>query len=53
MKTIVIVNPQAGNGRTEKIWPKIENALKQNIGSFQTLHTKSQGDAVLLTRKAL
>ena len=53
MKTIVIVNPQAGNGRTGKIWPKIENALKQNIGSFQTLHTKSQGDAVLLTRKAL
>ena len=53
MKTIVIVNPQAGNGRTGKIWPKIENALKQNIGSFQTLQTKSQGDAVLLTRKAL
>ena len=53
MKTTVIINPYAGNGRTEKIWPDIEAALKQSIGPFQTKQTKSQGDAVLLTRKAL
>ena len=53
MKTTVIINPYAGNGRTEKLWPDIEAALKQSIGSFQTEQTKSQGDAVLLTRKAL
>ena len=53
MKTTVIINPYAGNGRTEKLWPDIEAALKQSIGPFQTEQTKSQGDAVLLTRKAL
>jgi len=53
VKTTVIINPYAGNGRTEKLWPDIEAALKQSIGPFQTEQTKSQGDAVLLTRKAL
>ncbi|HIO11237.1 MAG TPA: diacylglycerol kinase family lipid kinase [Deltaproteobacteria bacterium] len=53
MKTTVIVNPCAGNGRTAKIWPNIESALKQSIGSFQTEETSCQGDAILLTRQAL
>ena len=53
MKNIVIVNPSAGNSRTEKAWPEIETVLKKNIGSFKTLKTKFSGDAVLLTRKAL
>jgi diacylglycerol kinase (ATP) len=53
VKTTVIINPHAGNGRTEKIWTDIAVALKQSIGSFQTELTTCQGDAVLLTRKAL
>jgi len=53
VKTTVIINPYAGNGRTEKIWPDIAVALKQSIGTFQTELTTCQGDAVLLTRKAL
>ena len=53
MKTTVFVNPCAGNGRTGKIWPNIESALKQSIGSFQTEETSCQGDAILLTRQAL
>jgi len=53
VKTIAIVNPYAGNGRTEKIWPNIELALKQSIGTFQTEHTSCKGDATILTRKAL
>ena len=53
MKTIAIVNPHAGNGRTEKLWPNIESALKQSIGTFQTEHTSCKGDATILTRKAL
>ena len=53
MKTIAIVNPHAGNGRTEKLWPNIELALKQSIGTFQTEHTSCKGDATILTRKAL
>ena len=53
MKTTVIINPYAGNGRTEKIWSDIAVTLKQSIGTFQTEQTTCQGDAILLTRKAL
>lgn len=53
MKTIVIVNPQAGNGRTEKIWPNIESALEKSIGSFEVLQTTCQGDATDLSRRIL
>ena len=53
MKTTVIINPYAGNCRTEKIWPDIAVVLKQSIGTFQTDLTTCQGDAILLTRKAL
>ena len=53
MKTIVIVNPQAGNGRTEKIWPNIESALEKSIGSFEVLQTICQGDATDLSRRIL
>ena len=53
MKTIVIVNPQAGNGRTEKIWPNIESALEKSIGSFEVLQTTCRGDAKDLSRKIL
>ncbi len=53
MKTIVIVNPQAGNGRTEKIWPNIESALGKSIGSFEVLQTTCRGDATDLSRRIL
>jgi len=53
VKTIVIVNPQAGNGRTEKIWPNIESALEKSIGSFEVLQTTCRGDATDLSRKIL
>ena len=53
MKTIVIVNPQAGNGRTEKIWPNIESALEKSIGSFEVLQTTCRGDAMDLSRRIL
>lgn len=53
MKTIVIVNPQAGNGRTEKIWQIIESALEKSIGSFEVLQTTCRGDAMDLSRKIL
>ena len=53
MKTIVIVNPQAGNGRTEKIWPNIELALEKSIGSFEVLHTTCRGDATYLCGRIL
>ena len=53
MKTIVIVNPQAGNGRTEKIWPNIESALEKSIGSFEVLQTTCLGDATDLSSRIL
>ena len=53
MKTIVIVNPQAGNGRTEKIWPNIESALAKSIDSFEVLQTTCRGDATDLSRRIL
>ena len=53
MKTIVIVNPQAGNGRTEKIWPNIESGLEKSIGSFEVLQTTCRGDATDLSRRIL
>jgi len=53
VKTIVIVNPQAGNGRTEKIWPNIESALEKSIGSFEVLQTTCRGDAKDLSRRIL
>lgn len=53
MKPIVIVNPQAGNGRTEKIWPNIESTLEKSIGSFEVLQTTCRGDATDLSRKIL
>jgi len=53
VKTIVIVNPQAGNGRTEKIWPNIESALAKSIGSFEVLQTTCRGDATDLSRRIL
>ena len=53
MKNTVIINPYAGNGITEKIWPDIAVALNQSIGTFQCELTTHQGHAVLLTRRAL
>jgi len=53
VKTIVIVNPQAGNSRTEKIWPNIESALEKSIGSFEVLQTTCRGDATDLSRRIL
>ena len=53
LKTAVIVNPQAGNGRTAKIWLNVESALKQSIGPFKSIQTTSRGDAKHLTRQEL
>ena len=53
MKTSVIVNPRAGNGRTAKIWLNIESTLKRSIGPFKSIQTKCRGDAKYLTRQEL
>jgi len=53
LKTTVIVNPQAGNGRTAKIWPSVESVLKQSMGPFKSIQTTCRGDAKYLTRQEL
>ena len=53
LKTAVIMNPLAGNGRTSKIWLRVESALKQSIGSFKSIQTTCRGDAKNLTRQEL
>ena len=53
MRTSVIVNPHAGNGRTAKIWLDIESALKQSIGPFKSIQTTCRGEANHLTRQEL
>ena len=47
------MNPQAGNGRTAKIWLNVELALKQSIGSFKAIQTNCRGEAKYLTRQEL
>ena len=53
LKTTVIVNPQAGNGRTAMIWQNVESALKQSIGPCKSIQTNCRGDAKHLTRQEL
>tara|TARA_B100000945_G_scaffold320247_1_gene329689 strand:- start:8121 stop:9071 length:951 start_codon:yes stop_codon:yes gene_type:complete len=53
LKTAVIVNPQAGNGRIAKIWLNVESSLKKSIGSFKLIHTTCRGEAKHLTRQEL
>ena len=52
-KIMFIVNPAAGNGKTGKFWPKIENHLLSAGLDFQVLYTKGPGEATLLTKNAL
>ena len=53
MQSVVIINPQVGNGRTEKIWTNIESALEKSIGSFEVLQTICREDAKDLCRRIL
>ena len=53
LKTTVIVNPQAGNGRTAKIWLSVDSATKQSIGPFKSIQTSCLGDAKHLTHQEL
>jgi diacylglycerol kinase (ATP) len=52
-KIMFIVNPAAGNGRTAKVWPKMETRLLSAGLDFQAQYTKGPGEATYLTRNAL
>jgi len=53
LETIIIVNPKAGNGKTKRLWPQIESALKETVGCFEVKFTSVRGEASILTRQAL
>ena len=46
-----IVNPQAKNGRCQKVWHKIEKVLERRNVSFQVFFTKGPGHAAEIANK--
>lgn len=52
-KTLCVVNPASGNGRTRKAWTKVEQALAQRGIELDVYFTAGPGDATTETRKAL
>jgi len=53
MKTLFIINPNAGSGKIKKIWPKLEVQIKQKIKDYSVEFTKKKGHAIELSRKAV
>ncbi|NLL19161.1 MAG: diacylglycerol kinase family lipid kinase [Clostridia bacterium] len=51
MKTAFIINPVAGRGRTAKIWPEIEAAMKSAGEAGDPYFTGGPGDAERLGRE--
>ena len=50
---LVIVNPNAGNGKGEREWELISKALTDNNISFNKRFTTAKGDAVNITSAAI
>jgi diacylglycerol kinase (ATP) len=48
-KWLVIVNPNAGNGKGSKDWEKISSLLKSEGLTFDTRFTERKGHAIILT----
>lgn len=53
MRTLAIVNPGSGGGRTARDWPGIRERLGAALGAFETRETRGVGHATDLTRLAL
>lgn len=52
-ETLIVINPQAGNGSTGKTWPRLNDLIRGRLGSCGAVLTRGPGDAVRLTRRAL
>ena len=52
-KTLIIVNPTAGDGQAEKRWQDFENKLKQTQISYQAVITEYQNHATELVSEAI
>ena len=49
-RALVVVNPTAGGGRTERRWPEVRDALTQAGLDFDWVSTRAAGDGVALAR---
>jgi YegS/Rv2252/BmrU family lipid kinase len=52
-KTVFVVNPHSGNGKTGREWPRIRRLAEEILGTFETFITTGPGDATVLTRNSL
>ena len=50
MKTAFIVNPVAGRGRTDKIWPRLEKVLQERGIAHKAYFTNYKGEATELAK---
>lgn len=50
---VVIVNPQAANGRTARVWKTLRPRAEAVLGALRVLETHAPGHATELTRAAL
>lgn len=51
--TVVILNPSAGGGRAERLWPTLRRTLDATLGTYVLRRTHGPGDAIRHTRTAL
>jgi len=51
-KSICIVNPFSGGGKTAKIWPKLHAVLQQKLGKVDFKMTRAPKEATLLAKAA-
>lgn len=51
-RVLVIVNPAAGRGRVERLWPRAEAALRAAGVAFETVKTGAAGEAIALAERA-
>lgn len=52
-KTMCVINPTSGNGRTKDAWSNLEKILIEEGYEFSSITTKYPEEAIEITRKAL
>lgn len=52
-RALVVVNPAAGGGRTDRVWPRLRDALTHAGLHFEWVATRAAGDGVGLAREGV
>ena len=53
LRTRLIVNPAAANGSTERLWERLEQAIRKEVGELEVSFTAASNHATTLAREAL